>query len=103
MNISLTAAGQGLRATTGTTAQLLPGVGLASVLALAATFVSSLHGGPQLLYALLFGVAFNYLSHEPRTRPGIEFATRALLRLGVGLLGVRITLAQIASLGWTTA
>lgn len=37
---------------------LLPGSGLAAVIALAATFVSTLHGGPQLLYALFFGVAF---------------------------------------------
>lgn len=82
---------------------LLPGVGLSSVIAIAATSVSTLHGGPQLLYALLFGVAFHYLSHEPRTKPGIEFCGRAVLRLGVGLLGARITAAQIAGLGWETA
>lgn len=82
---------------------LLPGVGLSAVIAIAATSVSTLHGGPQLLYALLFGVAFHYLSHEPRTKPGIEFCGRAVLRLGVGLLGARITAAQIAGLGWETA
>jgi uncharacterized integral membrane protein (TIGR00698 family) len=81
----------------------LPGSGLAGVVALAATFVSTLHGGPQLLYALFFGVAFHYLSHEPKTKPGIEFCSRTLLRLGVGLLGARITASQIGSLGWTTA
>ncbi|WP_077035310.1 YeiH family protein [Pelomonas sp. KK5] len=84
-------------------AALLPGIGLSSVLAIAATSVSTLHGGPQLLYALLFGVAFHYLSNEPRTRPGIEFCGLAVLRLGVGLLGARITAAQIAGLGWETA
>jgi uncharacterized integral membrane protein (TIGR00698 family) len=82
---------------------LVPGSALACVIALAATFVSSLHGGPQLLYALLFGVAFHYLSHEAKTKPGIEFCSRAVLRLGVGLLGARITAAQIAGLGWETA
>ncbi|MBT2304826.1 putative sulfate exporter family transporter [Variovorax paradoxus] len=81
----------------------MPGTALACVIALAATFVSSLHGGPQLLYALLLGVAFHYLSHEARTKPGIEFCSRAVLRLGVGLLGARITAAQIAGLGWETA
>ena len=81
----------------------LPGSGLAALIALAATFVSTLHGGPQLLYALFFGVAFNYLSHEPRTKPGIEFCSRTVLRLGVGLLGARLTADQIASVGWTTA
>lgn len=82
---------------------LLPGSGLAVVVALAASFVSELHGGPQFLYALFFGIAFHYLSQEPATRPGIEFCARGVLRLGVGLLGARITAGQIAGLGWTTA
>lgn len=82
---------------------LLPGAALAGVVALAATFVSKLHGGPQLLYALFFGVAFHFLSQEAKTKPGIEFCARSVLRLGVGLLGARITASQIAGLGWTTA
>jgi uncharacterized integral membrane protein (TIGR00698 family) len=81
----------------------MPGTGLSALLALAATFVSTLHGGPQFLYALFFGVAFHYLSHEPRSKPGIDFSSRTLLRFGVGLLGARITAAQIAGLGWNTA
>jgi uncharacterized integral membrane protein (TIGR00698 family) len=82
---------------------VMPGVALSGVVALAATFVSTLHGGPQLLYALFFGVAFHFLSQEAKTKPGIEFAARGILRLGVGLLGARITASQIAGLGWTTA
>jgi uncharacterized integral membrane protein (TIGR00698 family) len=102
MNTTFTVASLRLRASAQAAGRWLPGTGLAAIIALAATFVSTLHGGPQLLYALLFGVAFHYLSHEPRTKPGIEFAGRTVLRLGVGLLGVRITVAQIASLGWVT-
>lgn len=83
--------------------RLLPGVALAGVVALAATFVSILHGGPQLLYALFFGVAFHYLSQDHKAKPGIEFCSRTVLRLGVGLLGARITATQIAGLGWSTA
>jgi len=82
---------------------LLPGVGLSAVIAMAATTVSILHGGPQFLYALFFGIAFHYLSQESKTRPGIEFCARGVLRLGVGLLGARITASQIAGLGWETA
>ena len=82
---------------------LVPGTALSGVIALAATFVSTLHGGPQLLYALFFGVAFHFLSTETKTRQGIEFCASGVLRLGVGLLGVRITASQIAGLGWTTA
>lgn len=84
-------------------ARLAPGAGLSALIGLAATFVSTVHGGPQLLYALFFGVAFHYLSHEPKTRPGIEFCSRGLLRFGVGLLGARITASQIVLLGWVTA
>lgn len=93
----------GLHALRHQTAHLLPGVALAGVIALAATAVSTLHGGPQLLYALFFGVAFHYLSEDAKTRPGIEFCARGVLRLGVGLLGARITASQIAGLGWSTA
>ncbi|MEF7613696.1 putative sulfate exporter family transporter [Aquincola sp. MAHUQ-54] len=81
----------------------LPGSALTAVIALAATFVSTLHGGPQLLYALFFGVAFHYLSQDGKTKPGIEFCSRTLLRFGVGLLGARITATQIVGLGWSTA
>jgi uncharacterized integral membrane protein (TIGR00698 family) len=81
----------------------LPGTLLAATVAMAATLVSTLHGGPQLLYALFFGVALHYLSADAKAKPGIEFCARDVLRLGVGLLGARITAAQIVGLGWTTA
>ena len=80
-----------------------PGVALCAVIALAASFVAGLHQGPQFLYALFFGVCLHYLSEEDRTCPGIDFCARTVLRIGVALLGARITVAQIAALGWTTA
>lgn len=85
------------------TKTVMPGSLLSGVVAMAATLVSTLHGGPQLLYALFFGVAFHYLSEDAKTKPGIEFCSRNVLRLGVGLLGARITASQIAGLGWSTA
>ncbi len=81
----------------------LPGLALSAVLALAATFIASMHGGSRMLYALFLGMAFHYLSKEPQTRPGVEVCARTVLRLGVGLLGARITAEQIAGLGWSTA
>lgn len=80
-----------------------PGTALCAVIALAASFVAGLHNGPQLLYALFFGISFHFLGGDPTTRPGIDFCGRALLRFGVALLGARITVAQIAELGWSTA
>lgn len=79
------------------------GVLLCCVIAMAASFITRQHGGPPLLYALLFGAAFHFLSADAKIRPGLEFCSGAVLRLGVALLGARITVAQIAALGWTTA
>jgi uncharacterized integral membrane protein (TIGR00698 family) len=76
-----------------------PGIGLAALLAAVATLVSVRYGGPQFLYALLFGMAFNFLAPHPRMREGIQFTARTVLRLGVGLLGASIAWEQIAGLG----
>ncbi|WP_411886301.1 YeiH family protein [Polaromonas sp. YR568] len=81
------------------TRSLWPGVALPLLIMLGATFLSEHYGGPQLLYALLFGLAFHFLHQDARCRPGIEFCARTLLRIGVALLGARITLAQIGQLG----
>lgn len=81
------------------TRSLWPGLALPLLIMLGATFLSEHYGGPQLLYALLFGLAFHFLHQDARCRPGIEFCARTLLRIGVALLGARITLAQIGQLG----
>ena len=81
---------------------LWPGVALCAVIALAAVFVSGMHGGPPMLYGLLMGAAFHYQSHDPRTAPGVDACMRVVLRLVIGLLGARITVGQIQSLGWAT-
>lgn len=81
----------------------LPGTLVCVVIALAATFLSEHYGGPQLLYALLIGLGFHFLCSNPRVRPGVDFCGRSLLRIGVALLGVRITLTQVAKLGLESA
>jgi len=81
----------------------LPGTLVCVVIALAATFLSEHYGGPQLLYALLIGLASHFLRGNPRVRPGVDFCGRSLLRIGVALLGVRITLTQVARLGLESA
>jgi uncharacterized membrane protein YadS len=68
-------------------------------IALATTFIADHYGGPTLLYALLFGMSLHFLSEEGRCREGIEFASRTVLRLGVALLGARMTLEQVGDLG----
>lgn len=78
---------------------LAPGLLVCGVIALASTFLSEHYGGPQLLYALLIGLAFHFLHGNPQAKPGIEFCGRTVLRAGVALLGVRITLDRVSHLG----
>lgn len=80
----------------------LPGAMVCVVIALAATFLSEHYGGPQLLYALLIGLAFHFLITHPQMKIGVDFCGRTLLRLGVALLGARITFDQISRLGIAT-
>ena len=70
------------------------------VVAAAATFLSQHYGAPVMLFALLLGMAMNFLSAEGPCAPGIEFTARGVLRLGVALLGLRITVDQVVALGW---
>lgn len=82
---------------------VFPGTLLCIVIAFAATFISEHYGGPQLLYALLIGLALHYLSHDAKVKTGIDFCSRTVLRCGVALLGARITLPHIAELGVRSA
>ncbi|GLZ86414.1 phosphoenolpyruvate carboxylase [Metapseudomonas resinovorans] len=81
---------------------LAPGVMVSLAIAMASAFIADHYGGPTLLYALLFGMACHFLSEDSRCLPGIEFTARTILRIGVALLGARITLEQIGSLGLET-
>ena len=79
---------------------LFPGVLACAVVAAASTFLSEHYGAPVMLFALLLGMAMNFLSGEGPCAAGIEFTARQLLRIGVALLGLRITVGQIAESGW---
>jgi hypothetical protein len=77
-----------------------PGLLAALTIALAATWLSQHYGAPVMLFALLFGMAFHFLHEEGRCVAGIEFTSKAVLRVGVALLGAKITAAQILGLGF---
>jgi uncharacterized integral membrane protein (TIGR00698 family) len=80
--------------------ELFPGMLACGVVAAAATFLSQHYGAPVMLFALMLGMAMNFLSSEGPCKPGIEFTARHVLRWGVALLGLRITMDQVAALGW---
>ena len=79
-----------------------PGLAVAAVVAIAATFLSVHYGASAMLFALLLGMALNFLAEEGRCLPGIQMASTTVLRAGVALLGLRITIAQVQALGWHT-
>jgi len=79
---------------------LLPGLTVTVIVAAAATFLADHYHAPLMLFALLLGIAMNFLASETRCAAGIDFSARAVLRIGVALLGVRVTFTQIAQLGW---
>ena len=82
---------------------LFPGVMAAGLVALAAQWVAEHHGAPAMLMALLFGMAMSFLGDEGgRGAPGVAFAAKAVLRLGVALLGARISAEIVVGLGWQT-
>lgn len=79
--------------------EVMPGLLLAVVLAMASKFVASSYGGPTMLFALLFGMAFNFLAKEDKCAPGIGFTSKTILRFGVALLGLQLTLGDLSALG----
>jgi uncharacterized integral membrane protein (TIGR00698 family) len=80
----------------------LSGLMVCLVIAMSTSFLSENYGGPQLLYALLIGLSLHFLYLNETVKPGIDFCAKTALRLGVALLGIRITFADIAEIGLNT-
>ena len=83
----------------------LPGLGLALLgFALASLVHAGLPAVPTLTACVALGIVFAALPWRPRVReivqPGLATAARRLLRLGIVLLGFRLSLLDIAGLGW---
>ncbi|WP_265501635.1 YeiH family protein [Paracoccus beibuensis] len=79
---------------------LAPGVTLSVTVAMAAQFLSSHYGVPVMLMAILLGMPLHFLAEDGRAGPGIDFAARGLLRIGVALLGLRVSMDMVARIGW---
>lgn len=78
---------------------LFPGLALCGVAAAAAAWLSDHYGFPIILLGLLVGLALNFVSHDPRTHAGLDFASRTCLRWGIVVLGLQVTFAQIGAVG----
>ncbi|MEY8827192.1 YeiH family protein [Sedimentitalea sp. XS_ASV28] len=76
-----------------------PGFLVSLVIAVAAQFLSDHYGAPAMLMALLLGIAFHFLAEEGRCVEGIALTSRTVLRIGVALLGARISVELLIGLG----
>lgn len=83
-------------------ARLTPGALCCAVVALASATLAQVHHLPAMLAALMLGMALHFLAEQSQHGPGIEFVSRHVLRAGVALLGLRITLADLSGLGGST-
>jgi uncharacterized integral membrane protein (TIGR00698 family) len=77
-----------------------PGLAMTIVASLAAAWLSEHYGAPRMLMGLLIGLAFNFANADPKLHPGLGLASKTLLRWGIVLAGLQVTLWQIIDLGW---
>lgn len=80
---------------------VLPGFALAVLIAVTAHFLSAHYGAPAMLMALLLGLALNFLAEDgARCATGLAVTSRSVLRLGVLLMGARVSVEMLRGLGW---
>jgi uncharacterized integral membrane protein (TIGR00698 family) len=89
-------------------ARLTPGVLLVMAISAAAFLIAQLPtvanlGLSALTLAILVGAGLGNIAHwrlsNPSTEPGLQFAQKTLLRLGVALYGLNLSLPQIVQVG----
>ena len=77
----------------------IPGLALVGVAALASLWLAEQYGAPAVLMGLLIGFALNFTNADRRLAPGLDLSSQTLLRIGIVLIGMRISFAEIAALG----
>jgi len=75
-----------------------PGLLVCVTIAAASQFLSEHYLAPQMLFALLLGLSFHFLSEDPKTVPGVDMAASTILKTGIALLGFRITFNELGDL-----
>ncbi|MGN6691513.1 MAG: YeiH family protein [Sphingopyxis sp.] len=77
----------------------LPGALVTATAALAAAWLADHYAAPLVLMGLLIGLAMSFLSQDRRTHAGLDLMSQTALRVGIVLVGARITAGQFAQLG----
>ena len=76
-----------------------PGAFATAIAALAAAWLADHYGAPLVLMGLLIGLAMSFLSQDKRTHAGLDLMSQTALRIGIVLVGARITATQLVELG----
>jgi uncharacterized integral membrane protein (TIGR00698 family) len=77
-----------------------PGMVICAVAAGSAAWLSEHYGFPMMLLGLLIGLSLNFITRDPQTHRGLDFASRTCLRVGIIALGLQVTFEEIRQLGW---
>lgn len=77
----------------------LPGAFVTAIAALAAAWLADHYAAPIVLMGLLIGLSLSFLSQDKRTHAGLDLMSQTALRIGIVLVGARITAVQLAELG----
>jgi len=77
----------------------LPGALVTAIAALAAAWLADHYAAPLVLMGLLIGLAMSFLSQDRRTHAGLDLMSQTALRVGIVLVGARITAGQLVELG----
>ena len=85
-----------------TSTRRAPGLLVAMLIAGVATLAARRLHWPDMLVALGLGLLLAQSLRGARWNAGLTFASQTVLRAGIALLGFRVTLAELATLGWTT-
>ena len=82
--------------------RIAPGLMIVVLVAMAAQFISDHYGAPVMLMAILLGIPLHFLTEDDKTGVGVAFASRSVLRFGVALLGLRVSVDMVGAIGWGT-
>ena len=69
------------------------------IIAIISLLLSSYYSTPKLLFAILIGMSVSHLSFKKSFKKGIHFTSDPLLKLGISLLGFRLSFDKITELG----
>ncbi|MBP0614931.1 YeiH family protein [Jiella mangrovi] len=85
-------------------ASILPGLALTSAIALASFALHALPGMglvSPLILSIILGMALHNVVGTPSAAiPGVKFGLKRVLRAGIVLLGLQLTISQVAEVGW---